>query len=79
MREQKIGNAFVGIDLILDPREAVSFILVNLHIDRAAAFLDGVHHLLRLRFRTARIMSAGQQQQRRLYLIDVIDRRPFLI
>jgi len=37
MSQQEVGDAFVGIDLILHPGEAVTFILVNLVINRAAA------------------------------------------
>lgn len=47
MREQKIRHALVGVNLILDSRETVAFVFVNLRVDCAAALLDRVDHLLR--------------------------------
>ena len=47
MRQQEIGNALVGVDLIFHAREPVAFIFVNLGVDGAPALLDGVHDLLR--------------------------------
>ena len=47
MRLQKIGNAFVGVDLIFNFGEAVAFVFINLVIDGSAALFDGIDHLLR--------------------------------
>jgi len=47
MRQEKVRDALVGVDLVFDPGEAVTFILVNLVVDGSAALLDGIHHLLR--------------------------------
>ena len=44
---QEIGDTLIGVDLILHPREAVTFILVNLQLRHAALLLDGIGHLLR--------------------------------
>ena len=46
MCKQKIGNTLVRVDLILDARKAVPFVLVDLRFNRAATFLDGLNHLL---------------------------------
>ena len=73
MRQKEIGDAFVGIDLIFYPREAVAFIFINLVIHRAAALLDGIDNLLRFRLRAPRIVSSREQQQRRFDLIDEVD------
>ena len=47
MREEKIRDALVGVNLIFHAREAVTFILVDLGVNRSAALLDGFDHLLR--------------------------------
>ncbi len=46
MRLQKIGNAFVGVDLIFNFGEAVTFVLINLVIDCSASLFDRVDNLL---------------------------------
>ena len=38
VRQQKVGYAFVGIDLVLYPCESVAFIFINLVVDCSAAF-----------------------------------------
>jgi hypothetical protein len=47
VRQQEVGDALVGIDLIFDAGEAVTFVFINLIVHCAAAFLDGVDYLLR--------------------------------
>ena len=79
MRQQKIGDAFVGVDLILDAREAVAFVFVNLVINRPATLLDGVDHLLRFLFGAARIVPSGEQEQGRFDLIDEVDGRAVFV
>ena len=45
--KKKIRNPRVGVNLIFNPCEAVTFVFVDFVVDRPATFLDGVHHLLR--------------------------------
>ena len=61
MRQQKIRHTLVSIDLILHSRKSVPFVLIDLGVHGPAALLDRVHHLLRFRFRTARIMSPANK------------------
>lgn len=46
MCKQKIGNTLVRVDLIFHARKAVPFVFVDLRINRAATFLDGLNDLL---------------------------------
>ena len=48
MRQQKIGDSFVGVNLIFHAGEAVAFVFVDLVFDRSAALLDRIDNLLRL-------------------------------
>ena len=57
----------------------MAFILVDFVIDHSAALLDSVHHLLGFGFGTARVMSAGKKQKRRLDLVHEVNRRAILI
>jgi hypothetical protein len=59
-------NARVGIDLIFNLREAMTFVVVDLHLDVAAALLDSFFRLPRLGGGAARVVTAGEHQQRRL-------------
>ena len=74
MGQQEIRNALVGVDLIFNAREAVAFVFIDFVIDGAAAFLDGIDHLLGFRLGAARVVTAGEQEQRRLDLIDEVNR-----
>ena len=56
---QKVGDTLVGVDLVLHSREAVAFILVDFQLHRAAVFLHGVGHLLRLLRRTTGIVASA--------------------
>ena len=56
---QKFRHALVSVDLILHLGEAVALVLVHLVLDHSAAFLDGIHHLLRLGLGAAGIVSAS--------------------
>ena len=46
MRQQKIADALISVDLVLDARKSVSFVFVNLVIQLAPALLDRVDDLL---------------------------------
>ena len=58
MRQQEVGYALVGVDLVFHAREPMPFVIVNLVIHGAPALLDCFHDLLGLRLRAARIVSS---------------------
>ena len=70
---EEIGDALVRVNLVLHSREAVALVFVNLQLNRATTLLHGISHLSRLFRRTARIVAAGQQQQRGLDLVHEVD------
>lgn len=47
MRQQEVSHSLVSVDLIFNPRESVTFIFVNLVINRSTVLLNGIDHLLR--------------------------------
>ena len=75
---QKLGNASVCIDLILDSGESMPLVFVNLEFHDASALLDYIRHLLGFRFGTAWIVSTGEQQDRSLHPVDEVNRAAIL-
>src|SRR5258706_16373120 len=75
VRFKKVRDPLVSVDLIFHSREAVAFVFVDFVFDYSPALLDCAHYLLRFRLRTARIIAACQQVQRRFNLVDEIDWR----
>src|SRR5215469_7546309 len=71
---QKLRCALVSINLILNFREAMPLIFIDLVLHYAAALLNCIDHLLRFFVRTAWIIPACEQQQRSFYLIYKVDR-----
>src|SRR5580704_16225549 len=45
-RLQERGDALVGVNLVLDPGEAVALVFVHFIFRPSPALLDGIHHLL---------------------------------
>src|ERR1700730_11546263 len=74
-RLQELGDALVGVNLVLDPGETVALIFVHFIFRHSPALLDGIRHLLGFLLGAARIVAAGQQQQRRFDVVDKENRR----
>ena len=59
--KKEIRNSLVGVDLIFNACEAVTFVFVDFVVDRPATLLDGIYDLLRFGLGEARVVAAGQE------------------
>ena len=59
-RQQEISHPLIRVDLIIDAREAMPFVVVDLVVDRATPFLDRVHDLQGFGLWAPGIMPARQ-------------------
>ena len=61
MGKKEIRDSPVGVNLIFNPCEAVTFVFVDFVVDRPATFFDGIYDLLGFGLRAAWVVAAGQQ------------------